>query len=76
MLSKIAKLTPMVRVSNRTGSLKEDIKLEDFLKLNDPALDTLSACVLIHLRLQLVVTRFYGRYVAQLSQLKKKSRKV
>ena len=38
MLSKIAKLTPMVRVSNRTGSLKEDIKLEDFLKLNDPAL--------------------------------------
>ena len=67
----IPKLTPMVRVSNRTGSLKEDIKLEDFLKLNDPALYTLSACVLTYLDLQLVVTRFYGRYVAKLSQLKK-----
>ena len=67
----IPKLTPMVRVSNRTGSLKEDIKLEDFLKLNDPALYALSMCVLTHLRLQLVVTRFYRRYVAQLSQLEK-----
>ena len=61
----------MVRVSNRTGSLKEDIKLEDFLKLNDPALYALSACVLTYLDLQLVVTRFYGQYVAKLSQLKK-----
>ena len=57
--------------SNRTGSLKEDIKLEDFLKLNDPPLYALFACVLTYLDLQLVVTQFYRRYVAQLSQLKK-----
>ena len=36
MLQKIPKLTPMVRVSNRTGFERKSEKPHNFLKLNHP----------------------------------------
>ena len=45
-LSKIAKLTPMVRFPNRTGSVKKDMKPDNLLKLNDPIKKNISVALI------------------------------